>query len=101
MIFEETALAFIPALLPILPDSNAEVGALVLQSAEMGRPREVIIALNEALQYILDRTEAAYLSDEEEEKEGPNYTNLAKEVTLIIRSYDQGELTVEYPDTVC
>jgi uncharacterized phage-like protein YoqJ len=77
------------------------VGALVLQSAETGRPREVIMALNEALQYVLDRTEAAYLSDEEEESEEPNYTNLAKEVTLIIRSYDQGELIIKYSATAC
>ena len=85
-------MAFIPALLPILSDSADEVGVLVLQSAETGRPREVIMALNEALQYILDRTEAAYLSDEEEETEEPNYTILGWEVMLIIQSYEQGEL---------
>jgi hypothetical protein len=59
------------------------------------------MALNEALQYVLDRTEAAYLSDEEEESEEPNYTNLAKEVTLIIRSYDQGELIIKHSATAC
>lgn len=91
LIFEETALAFIPALLPILPDSTEEVGSLVLQSAETGRPREVIMALNEALQYVLDRTENAYLSDEEDEgNEEPNYTDLGREVMLIIRCYEIG-----------
>jgi len=49
------------------------------------------MALNEALQYILDRTEAAYLSDEEEESEEPNYEILGRELSLIIRSYEQGE----------
>jgi hypothetical protein len=96
LIFEETALAFIPALLPILPDSSAEVGALVLQSSETGRPREVIMALNEALQYVLDRTEDAYLSDQEdEESEEPNYEILGRELSLILRSYEQGELMIE------
>jgi hypothetical protein len=52
------------------------------------------MALNEALQYILDRTENAYLSDQEdEENEEPNYRDLGREVMLIIESYEQGELT--------
>jgi hypothetical protein len=92
LIFEETALAFIPALLPILPDSSQEVGDLILQSAELGRPREVIMALNEALQYILDRTEPAYFSDEEgEESSEPDYANLGREVMLIMQCYESGE----------
>ena len=50
------------------------------------------MALNEALQYILDRTEAAYLSDQEdEESEEPNYSILGRELSLIIQSYEQGE----------
>jgi len=51
------------------------------------------MALNEALQYILDRTEAAYLSDEEEESEEPNYAILGRELSLIIQSYEQGGST--------
>jgi hypothetical protein len=85
-------LAFIPAFLPILPDSSQEAGDLILQSAAIGRPKEVIMALNEALQYILDRTEPAYLSDEEgEESNEPIYANLGQEVILIIRCYESGQ----------
>jgi hypothetical protein len=52
------------------------------------------MALNEALQYVLDRTEDAYLSDQEdEESEEPNYDILGKELSLIIRSYEAGEST--------
>ena len=51
------------------------------------------MALNEALQYVLDRTENAYLSDEEEEEiEEPDYAILGREVMLIIECYEQGEL---------
>jgi len=52
------------------------------------------MALNEALQYVLDRTENAYLSDEEEEEtEEPDYAILGREVMLIIECYEHGELT--------
>jgi hypothetical protein len=53
------------------------------------------MALNEASQYVLDRTEAAYLSDEEEESEEPNYESLGRELSLILRSYEQGELMID------
>ena len=54
------------------------------------------MALNEALQYVLDRTEDAYLSDQEdEESEEPNYEILGRELSLIIRSYEQGELIID------
>jgi hypothetical protein len=54
------------------------------------------MARNEALQYILDRTEVAYLSDEEEESEEPNYADLGREVMLIIESYEQGDSILLY-----
>jgi hypothetical protein len=56
------------------------------------------MALNEALQYILDRTENAYLSDQElEESEEPDYVDLGREVMLITQCYEEGELSSYTP----
>jgi len=52
------------------------------------------MALNEALQYILNRSEPAYLSDEEEEDSNePEYGSLGNEVSLIIECYEFGQST--------
>ena len=91
MILGETALTIIPALLPILSDSRHEVEELLYQSASYGRPREVVMSLNEALQQIEERAEQVELSDEEENEEDEiNYKILAKEFETVMKCYGIG-----------
>jgi hypothetical protein len=92
MILEETALTIIPALLPILPDSRHEVEELLCQSASYSRPREVVLALNEALQHIEERAERVELSDVDgNEEDEVNYKVLAKEFETVLRCYGIGQ----------
>lgn len=95
MILEESALTYIPALIPILPDASASVQTIVGWISELSRPREVVMALNEALQGLEAKAEGVVLSDDEDgqefEREGVDHEVLIEEFALVLDSYTTGK----------
>lgn len=88
---------FIPSLLPILIDAPVPVKHLFELIASTARPKEVVLALNEALQVVEERIEDltfADLSDDEQEElshEGVKHQDLVQEtLALVIETYAQG-----------
>jgi hypothetical protein len=100
MILEESALTYIPALLPILPDAPASVRTIMGWISDLSRPREVVMALNEALQGLEEKAEGVILSDDEDEgnfeREGTDHEVLVEELGLILESYATGKLRFTY-----
>lgn len=98
MVFKETALTFIPSLLPILIDAPVPVKQLFELVASTSRPKEVVLALNEALQTVEERIEQLQWvdpSDDGQEEdlthEGVKYEDLVQDIlALIIKTYAQG-----------
>lgn len=92
---EHTSLVYIPALLPILPDAPLAVCAVFKRIGDVSRPREVVLALNEALQTIEERVEGVSSSDTEDEgefhREGADYDVLGQELLLVLQTYATGE----------
>jgi hypothetical protein len=88
---------FIPSLLPILDDAPVPVKHLFALIASTARPKEVVLALNEALQVVEERIEDLTftdISDDEQEKlshEGVKHQDLVQEtLALVIKTYAQG-----------
>lgn len=96
MILEESALTYIPAILPILPDAPASVKSIMGWISDLSRPREVVMALNEALQGLEEKAEGVSLSDDEDgqgfERDGVDHEVLIEEFGLILQSYAIGKL---------
>jgi hypothetical protein len=91
LILGETALTYIPALLGLVGYDNIMVEVLMLRICEYGRPREVVMALNEGLQDIEERAERSELSDEEEDEyQELDFKNLAQEFLVILLCYTKG-----------
>lgn len=96
LVLHETALTLIPALLPILPETPTSVESVLRHISIVSRPREVTLALNEALQHIEERIEGIQMSDEEDEagfgREGVDYEELGRELVLVLKTYTRGTL---------
>lgn len=96
--FKETALIFIPSLLPVLVDAPLPVKQLFEIIAFTARPKEVVLALNEGLQIVEERIEQLQwtdISDDEQEEdltyEGTKYQDLVQGILgMIIKTYAQG-----------
>ena len=96
--FRETALIFIPSLLPVLVDAPLPVNQLFELIASTSRPKEIVLALNEALQTVEERIEQLQwtdVSDDEQDEdltyEGAKYQDLVQGILgLIIKTYAQG-----------
>jgi hypothetical protein len=96
LILEDTALTFIPLLEPLLPPARDAVTYILDKISRIGRPREVVLALNEALQGIEERYEGVEASGDEgdfgDEPEDIDYEDLAEQCSLVIKSYTIGML---------
>lgn len=97
VVFKETALTFIPSLLPVLIDAPAPVKHLFEIIAQTSRPKEVVLALNEALSTAEERIEDLLLdiSDDDEpelyDAQGINFKDLVQSMlALVLKTYAQG-----------
>ncbi|WWD20183.1 hypothetical protein CI109_104659 [Kwoniella shandongensis] len=87
-LLEDTALTYIPLLLPLTTKCPKSAPALLSLIASYGRPREVVLGLTEGIQYILERSEGFVVSDmEDEEGEGEDdvdWVGLLAELEIIL-----------------
>jgi len=59
-VLEDTALTYIPLILPLASDSKEQARELLYEIARVARPREVLLALNEALSTIQEDAEGFF-----------------------------------------
>nr|ODN95588.1 hypothetical protein L204_04129 [Cryptococcus depauperatus CBS 7855] len=67
LVLQDSPLTFIPLILPLISVITDTASHLLVLIATHGRSREVIMALSEALQHIIDRAEGFVVSDDEGE----------------------------------
>ena len=94
-ILEDTSLTYIPLVLPLHADSPDGVEFLLARISRYGRPREVVLALNEAIGGIEELVGGFVISDDEEElgekDEEVRGDALHARLCLVLRSYTTGE----------
>ncbi|WVQ79315.1 hypothetical protein IAT38_001412 [Cryptococcus sp. DSM 104549] len=90
LLFEDSALTYIPILLRLTNKAPELAPNLVNLIAAYGQPREVVMALSEGLQYVIDRAEGFGVSDheggEEEEEDADDAMEAVTEWLVIITS---------------
>lgn len=100
LILEDTSLTYFPIILPLLGDSEDQAARIILQIAETARPREVVLALKEALSSIEEVMEELEVIDDEcitvgkdgvsDEDNGGIYKPLVEQLKLVMRCYITG-----------
>lgn len=89
-------MTLIPALLPIVAEAPSSVETIFKHISDVSRPREVVLALNEALQHVEERVEGVQTSDDEDQggfsREGVDYEELGRELLLLLLTYTRGTL---------
>ncbi|OWZ42707.1 hypothetical protein C349_03540 [Cryptococcus neoformans var. grubii Br795] len=65
LLLEDSALTYVSLIIPLSSTAPRTVHSLIQLISMYGRPREVLMALSEALQYVTDRAEGFSVSDDE------------------------------------
>lgn len=93
-IFDDTALTYIPLILPLLTEYPVQAKQLFSWIAGTSRPREVVLGCEEALQGIGEKIEGYQVSDPEDgfEEEGEELSqeDLVQQTIVIVRCYGEG-----------
>ncbi|KAK8849558.1 hypothetical protein IAR55_004893 [Kwoniella newhampshirensis] len=70
LLLEDTALTYMPLLLPLSLIGGPSVPRSLSLISQYGRPREVVLGLTEALQYMVERAEGFAFNDEGQDERG-------------------------------
>ncbi|AAW43909.1 expressed protein [Cryptococcus deneoformans JEC21] len=92
LLLEDSALTYISPIIRLSSTAPGTVHSLIQLISRYGRPREVLMALSEALQYVIDRAEGFSVSDDEEDNrplddDDVDYESLWAEWQMIISGY--------------